>query len=100
MAYRRCRYGCGYVSEMTGHRTRLMTYKKRMGDNPYNIRATETGVTGKSGGPWYKIVSDKYTANVAVSYFFYVYGYAPSNVTKHNLTGWWKLGPFTHGADV
>ena len=74
--------------------------ERRMYDNPYSIQREETGVTGTMDGGWYKIVSDKYTANVAASYFFYVYGYAPANITKHNLTGWWKLGPFTHGVDV
>ena len=70
--------------------------ERRMRDNPYNIQEHETGATGRKGGPWYKLVSDKYDANTATSYFFYVYGYAPANITKHKLTGWWKLGPFTH----
>jgi hypothetical protein len=69
--------------------------ERRMRDNPYNISQCDTAVTGQWGGPWYKLVSDKYTANVATSYFFYVYGYAPANVTV-GWWGWWKLGPFTH----
>ena len=34
-------------------------------------------------------------AGYSTSYFFYVYGYVPANVTK-GMFGWWKLGPFTH----
>ena len=62
-----------------------------MKDNPYNISPYEVVTTGCKGGPYYTLVPAECTANVATSYFFYVYGYVPAQTTKYG--SWWKIGP-------
>ena len=60
--------------------------------NPYNINIYEIASTGARGESKYLLISDKYSMNTAISFFFYIYGYVPSNSTVFK-GGWWKLGP-------